>query len=147
MGPLHRTGALVRRAVTYRDIRLGVAVDALLDRPLSRLVGLDVRCGDGAHRFLPYPACDVRADDLVVESTLVLLERELEFYRLGGRAFSELRGQPVSLDGDEVGTLADILVTPDGDVHRFVAATPEGERELAPGPRVGIGNHLLRPAV
>jgi hypothetical protein len=102
MRPLHRTGALIGHAVVYRDIRLGIAVDALLDRALGRLVGLDVRCGDGAHRFLPFPACEVVEGRLAVESALVFLENDVDFYRLEGRVFSELQGLPVRLSGIEV---------------------------------------------
>jgi hypothetical protein len=147
MGPLHRTGGLVGRAVMYRDIRLGVAVDALLDRLVRRLVGLDVLCGDGAHRFLPFPACDVVETHLAVDSALVFLERDVDFYRAGGRSFSKLKGLPVRLSGLEVGTLADVVVTPAGDVRHVIASTSTGDRELEPGPGVVIGNPDLRQAV
>src|SRR5688572_3822804 len=147
MGPLHRTGALVGRAVMYRDIRLGVAVDALLDGLVRRLVGLDILCGDGAHRFLPFPACDVVESHVAVDSALVFLERDLDFYRVGGRPFSTLQGLPVRLSGIEVGTLADVVVTPAGDVRHVVASTAGGDRELEPGPGLEVGNLDLRPAV
>jgi hypothetical protein len=147
MTPLHSTVALVGRAVVLGDIRLGVCVDALLDHWLQRLVGLDVTSGDTAHRFLPFPACEVRADVLAVESSLVLLDRELDFYRIGGRAFSELRGLPVRVSGVEIGPLADLLVDDEGDVRTILASTPSGERELKPREGLVLGNHLLRPAV
>jgi hypothetical protein len=147
MRPLHRTGSLVGRPVVIGDVRLGVAVDALLDRALGRLVGLDVRCLDEAHRFLPYPACEVAADRLELESALVLIEREADFYRLGGSALSALRGQSVVRAGTELGTLADLLVDDEGGVAGIVVATPHGEVEIEPGGGVVIGNHALRPAV
>jgi hypothetical protein len=147
MGSLHRTGALVGRAVMYRYIRLGVAVDALLDGLVHRLVGLDVLCGDGAHRFLPFPACDVLSTHISVDSALVFLERDVDFYRAGGRPFSALQGLPVRLSGLEVGSLADVLVTPAGDVKRVVASTSSGDRELEPGPGLVVGNLDLRRAV
>jgi hypothetical protein len=147
MGPLHRTGGLIGRAVMYRDIRLGVAVDALLDAVVRRLVGLDVLCGDGAHRFLPFPACDVVEKHLAVDSALVFLERDVDFYHAGGRAFSKLQGLPVRLSGIEVGSLADVVVTPAGDVQHVVASTSSGDRELEPGPGLLVGNLDLRPAV
>jgi hypothetical protein len=147
MGPLHRTGALVGRAVMYRDIRLGVVVDALLDGPVRRLVGLDVLCGDGAHRFLPFPACDVGESHIAVDSALVFLERDVDFYRAGGRSFSKLRRLPVRLSGIEVGTLTDIVVTPAGDVRHVVASTSSGDRELESGLGLVVGNFDLRPAV
>lgn len=147
MASLHRTGALVGRTVMYRDIRLGVAVDALLDGLVRRLVGLDVLCGDGAHRFLPFPACDVVEKHISVDSALVFLERDVDFYRAGGRPFSQLRGLPVRLSGIEVGTLADVVVAPAGDVRHVVASTRTGDRELEPGPGLVVGNLDLRPAV
>ena len=147
MGSLHRTGALVGRAVMYRDIRLGVAVDALLDGLVRRLVGLDVLCGDGAHRFLPFPACDVLVTHLSVDSALVFFDGDLDFYRAGGRPFSTLQGLPVRLSGLEVGTLADVVVASAGDVKRVVASTSSGDRELEPGPGLVVGNLDLRPAV
>jgi hypothetical protein len=147
MRALHRTGSLVGRPVVIGDVRLGVAVDVLLDRALGRLVGLDVHCPDDAHRFLPFPACEALEDRLAVESALVLLERELDFYRVGGASLSALRGEPVAAGGRELGTLADLLVDDAGNVVRLVLATPHGESELEPGPDVLVGNQALRPAV
>jgi len=144
---LHRTGSLVGQDVLLQDVCLGVVVDALLDRRVTRLVGLDVRCADGAHRFLPFPACEVLVGNIAVESVLVLLDRELDFYRLGGNAFSGLRGLPVRVGGHEIGPLADLLVSLEGDVRRIVASAPLGPLELEPEPGLVIGNNVLRPAV
>ena len=148
MLPLLRTSGLVRRPVVYRDIRLGVAADVLFDRAIRRLVGLEVRCGDGKDRFLPFPACEVRDEVIVVESALVLLERNLEFYRLDGCTFSELRDTRVVVGRDhDAGTLADLLVSTDGEVARIVAAAGDGLRELEADGAVTLGNQGLRPAV
>jgi hypothetical protein len=146
MGFLHRTSALVRRPVTYRDIRLGVAVDALFDRAIRRLVGLEVRCGDGVHRLLPFPACEVRGESLRVDSPLVLLEGNVDFYRLRGCTFEALLGTSVALESREAGLLADLLVTGDGEVRRVVVAGEEGPLELDPAAAV-LGDRDLRPAV
>lgn len=148
MRPLLRTGSLVGRPVVIGDVRLGVAVDALLDRTLGRLVGLAVHCGDETHRFLPFPACELEDDRLAVETALVLLERELDFYRAGGNALSDLRGEPVAVGGRAVGTLADLLIDEEGEVAAIVVATPLGEEEeVEAGAGVLVGNHALRPAV
>lgn len=147
MLPLLRTSGLVRRPVVYRDIRLGMAADALFDRAIRRLVGLEVRCGDGKDRFLPFPACEVRDGTIAVESALVLLEGNLEFYRLDGCTFSELRDTPVVVGGDAVGTLIDLVVSAEGELARIVAASADGLRELEPGGAVALGNQGLRPAV
>ncbi len=146
MLPLHRTSTLVRRAVTYRDIRLGVTTDALFDRAVRRLVGLDVRCGDGADRLLPFPACEVRDGRLAVESALVLLEGNVDFYRLEGSTFSALLGVSVLAGGIEVGALADLVVGDDGEVIRVVAAAQHGDVELE-SHEATVGAQGLRPAV
>ena len=147
MLPLLRTSGLVRRPVVYRDIRLGTVADALFDRAIRRLVGLEVHCGDGKDRFLPFPACEVRDERIVVESALVLLEGNLEFYRLDGCTFSQFRDTPVLAGGDEAGTLADVLVSWDGEVARILAAADDGLRELEPDGALTLGNQGLRPAV
>jgi hypothetical protein len=145
MRPLLRTGSLVGRPVLFTDVRLGVVVDALFDRRLGRLVGLVVRCADETDRFLPFPACEVGEDGAAVESALVLLE--LDFYRAGGNALSDIRGERVVAGGRELGTLADLLVDAEGEVAGIAVATPRGEVELEPGAGVVVGNHALRPAV
>ena len=147
MLPLLRTSGLVRRPVVYRDICLGVAADVLFDRAIRRLVGLEVACGDGRDRFLPFPACEVRDGAIVVESARVLLERNVEFYRLDGCTFSELRDTPVVVGGDAAGTLTDLVVSVEGEVARIVAASENGLRELEPAGAVTLGNQGLRPAV
>jgi hypothetical protein len=146
MLPLLRTSGLVRRPVVYRDIRLGVAADALFDRAIRRLVGLEVHCGDGKDRFLPFPACEVRDEAIAVQSALVLLEGNLEFYRLDGCTFSELRDTPVLVGDDDAGGLADLVVSLDGEVARIVAAGDDGLREFE-ADVVTMGNQGLRPAV
>ena len=143
----HRTGALVRRPVVIGNVRLGASVDALFDLPIARLVGFDVSCGDGVHRFLPLPACEVHADRLAIESAFVLLDRELGFYRTGGRAFTDLHGQEVRRRGDRLGRLVDLLVDQEGNVERLVVSAPGGRVEVGPGPGLLVGNNVLRPAV
>jgi hypothetical protein len=85
-----RVGALLRRAVVVHDIRLGTVVDVLLDEDLTRVLGLDVLCGDGARRFLALAACELEARVIRVESALVLASEELEFYRRRARALTAL---------------------------------------------------------
>ena len=143
----HRTGALVRRPVVIDNVRLGAVIDVLLDRPLARIVGFEVGCSDGAHRFLPLPACEVHPDRLEIESALVLFDRGLDFYRTDGRAFTDLVGQEVGRAGIRVGALADLLVDDEGTVDRVVVSTPGGRLEVEVEPGLVVGNNLLRPAV
>jgi hypothetical protein len=81
---------LLSLPVRMRGIQLGRPLAALLDESGQRLVGLELLCGDGAHRFLPYSVAEVRDDEIVVESALMLLdERHLAFYRDRARALAD----------------------------------------------------------
>ena len=84
---------------------------------------------------------------IAVDSALVFLERDVDFYRAAGRSLSKLQRLPVRLSGIEVGALADIVVTPAGDVRHVVASASSGDRELEPGLGLVVGNFDLRPAV
>jgi hypothetical protein len=75
----------------------------LLDEPGGRIVGLDVVCGDGHNRFLPFATARSVPGGIEVESALTLLDpRELQFYRRRGRALASMP------------ELADAVVGPDG---------------------------------
>jgi hypothetical protein len=77
--------ALNKRVMTG-GIELGRVVDLILDEARERPVGFDVLCGDGSHRFLPFPTARLEGEHVEVDSPLMLLEREqLEFYREHGR--------------------------------------------------------------
>lgn len=122
----HRTADLLHRDVRLGGVTLGVVADALLDEGTTRLVGLDVRCGDRTHRFLPLPACALSDGHLEVDSALVLLERELDFYRRRGRSLSSLYGVPVRRGRELLGRLADLSVGPDGGVAGIAVETDDG---------------------
>jgi PRC-barrel domain len=98
-----RASTLVRAPVLVRGIRLGEVETVLLDPIAPRILGLDVRCGDGSNRFLPFAAARVRSETIEIDSSLLLLdEQELSFYRSRGRALTA------------VPELVDALVAPDG---------------------------------
>jgi hypothetical protein len=89
--PMVGTDVLNKRVMTD-GIELGRVVDVILDEPGERTIGFDVLCGDGSHRFLPFVTARVGDEDVEVESSLMLLEREqLDFYRARGRG---LRSAP-----------------------------------------------------
>ena len=78
---------VLNKRVLTSGIELGRAVDVILDEAGERPVGFDILCGDGEHRFLPFPTARIDGDHVEVDSPLVLLEREqLEFYKERGRA-------------------------------------------------------------
>jgi PRC-barrel domain len=78
---------LLNKRVVTGGLELGRVVDVIFDASAENAIGLDVRCKDGENRFLPLAAADIENGEVVVDSPLVLLEREqLEFYRARGRA-------------------------------------------------------------
>lgn len=113
--------------VGVRSIRLGVPVDLLLDRDEWRVIGFDVRCGDGAHRFLAWAAATVGVDRISVGSALTLLD-DIGFYRTRTRSFRALLGSHVWADA----SLRDLLLGADGAVLELVAEQDGQERRQGP---------------
>jgi hypothetical protein len=65
------------------------------------VVGFEVACGDGVHRFLPFAVARLAADEITIHSALTLIdERDLDFYRLRSRRLSELGYADPWLDDD-----------------------------------------------
>lgn len=96
--------------VRMHGIQLARPVAALVDARADRIVGLEILCGDGAHRFLPFAVAEVREDEIAVESALTLLEEaDLAFYRPRTRSLADL-----GIDDPWVGD--------DGAVHDPIAA-------------------------
>ena len=82
---------LLALPVRLHGIELGRPVDALVDPTGERLVGFEILCGDGAHRFVPTAVVRFEGDELAVESALTLIdERDLDFYRSRSRRLAEL---------------------------------------------------------
>jgi hypothetical protein len=96
--------------VRMHGISLGRPVDVLLDEEEARVVGLEVLCGDGTRRFMPFAVGDVRADEVAVDSALMLLdERDLDYYRSRTRRLADTG-------------LVDPWVDEDGRVHEARSA-------------------------
>jgi hypothetical protein len=73
--------------VTMNGITVGRIVDAILDREQGDVIGFEVRCEDGRHRYLPRAATRADGDGVAIESPLALLDAdELDFYRRRGVA-------------------------------------------------------------
>jgi hypothetical protein len=84
--PMQGVEVLNKRVLTG-GIELGRVVDVILDEAGERPIGFDVLCGDGSHRFLPFPTARLDGEHVEVDSPLMLLERDqLDFYREHGRA-------------------------------------------------------------
>jgi hypothetical protein len=128
---------LLERPVMLGDIRLGGAVDAVLDSESLRVVGLEVDCADGARRFLPLAAARIRDDRIAVGSALMLLEENVRgFYRRRSSVFSALVGLPVERAGQPLGRLLDLVVATDGTT-RYVRVRANGSGDSS-HPRVGL---------
>ena len=92
MGGRMKGADLLNRRVVTRGIELGRVVDVILDEAAERPIGLDVRCRDGEHRFLPLATIRIGEEDVEVDSPLMLLETDqLDFYRSRGRAMRSTR--------------------------------------------------------
>jgi hypothetical protein len=76
---------LLQRPVRLHGVRVGHVVDVILEASEGSPMGLDVRCLDGRHRFLPMAAATPAGAEVVIDSPFALLETdELEFYRERG---------------------------------------------------------------
>lgn len=76
---------LLKRPVRVRGIRIGQVVDVILDAPGGSPIGLEVRCLDGQHRFLPSAATRQTDEGVDADSPFALLDTDqLEFYRRRG---------------------------------------------------------------
>jgi hypothetical protein len=96
--------------VRLHGIQLGKPVDVFVDRLVDRVLGFEVACGDGAHRFLPFPVARLAADEISVQSALMMIdERDLDFYRRNSRRLAELG-------------LADPWIDEDGNLHEARSA-------------------------
>jgi hypothetical protein len=114
-------GAILKLPVRLHGLTLGRPVDVLLDRDDLRIVGLDLLCGDGEHRFLPLAAATVGDHAVSLASPLVLLEdTELAFYRSRTLSLAALRGRPVRRRDVDLGVLRDLLFGLDLSVEAVV---------------------------
>jgi uncharacterized protein YrrD len=128
-----RSGAqLLGLPVRLHGLQLGQPSDLLLDRAGMRIVGIDVVCGDEAHRFLPFPTAAIDDEAITIKSPLVLLEgEELSFYRSRSCVLSALRGRHVDRKGTRLGTLRDVVVAADGELAAVIVER-EGATERVP---------------
>jgi hypothetical protein len=73
------------QSVAMNGITVGRVVDVILDRETENVVGFEVRCEDGRHRFLPQAAARRGDSRIEVDSPLALLDTDqLDFYRSRG---------------------------------------------------------------
>jgi hypothetical protein len=122
-----RSDQLLPLPVRLHGIQLGRPVDLLLDRDELRVLGLDVRCGDDVHRFLPLPTAIVSDGEITIRSPLVLFEEdELAFYQQRAHSLAALRGTAVAGGG----FLQEIAFLPDGTLTELIVALDGHERRV-----------------
>lgn len=72
-------------SVEMNGITVGRVVDVILDRETEKVIGFEVRCEDGKHRFLPGAAASRADATIVIHSPFALLDSDqLDFYRRRG---------------------------------------------------------------
>jgi hypothetical protein len=123
---------LLQRPVRLRGLRLGQPTDVVLETGSLRAVGFEVSCGDGAVRFLPFPAARIEEAEITIGSAFQLLdERDTDFYRRRATSLRSLQRLPVEREGRPLGTLADVLLAGDGAALELVVEA-EGKRLPVP---------------
>jgi hypothetical protein len=131
------SGDVLSLPVRLHGIDLGRAVELVVDLHVRRVLGLEVRCGDDVHRFLPLAAAHVRDGEIAVASPLTLLD-ELAFYRGRGHGLGALRGAPVTIAAGKLGALRDVVFDAGGSIRELVVATSFGERRIPPAADIRV---------
>lgn len=129
---------LLHLPVCVDGAELGRPTDLLVDLDRLRVVGLNVRCDQGAERFLPLAAAELAAERINASSSLALLD-ESAYYGEHGASLRSLRGASVDLAGRRVGTLTDIVLRSDGEVTRIVVKGESGKLRRLGAKHVRIG--------
>jgi hypothetical protein len=93
---------LLQLPVQLHGIRLGRAVDVLVDEEGTRVLGIVVLCEDETERFLALAAAEVREDEIAVGSAFLLLE-DIGFYRERARSLREIVGDVLISSNGTVG--------------------------------------------
>jgi hypothetical protein len=136
------TGEKLRRLpVRLRGILLGRPADLILHPSAPRLLGLDVLCGDGTHRFLPSSASTVREGEIEVSSPFVLLDLPPDsLYRSQARLLSRLVGTTL---GDDGAVLRDVVLGPGWTIDELVLEDARGRRRVPAGGNLSAGRTAL----
>jgi hypothetical protein len=73
---------LLQLSVVVKGLQIGRVIDVILRREGGAVIGFEVRCEDGRHRFLPRAAARQRDSRIEIDTPLALLDSEqLAFYR------------------------------------------------------------------
>lgn len=122
---VRRVSELLSLPVRHNGIDLGHPVDVLLSLDTGQALGLEVRCRDDVHRFIPLGAARLASHATELFSPLALLD-DVAFYRARGAAFRALRGAAVAGHG----ALADVLLADSGAIDSLLVETRSGPTRL-----------------
>jgi hypothetical protein len=117
--------ALLHLPVRLHGIDVGRPVDVIMAPGLDRALGLDVLCGDAAHRFLPLSAASIDGNEIRLSSALTLVE-DASFYLRRGAGYRAALGHAIVRNGQQLGVLRDLVLGSDGSVTELVAESPDG---------------------
>jgi hypothetical protein len=112
---------LLRLPVRLHGIHVGYPVDVILAHDASRVLGLEVRCRDDTHRFLPLATAQVGTHEIAIGSALTLLDgSQLQYYRKVGSTLRSLRGHEVGRADAPSAQLKDVVVGEDGTIEALL---------------------------
>ena len=114
----YSAAALLGLPVRLHSIQLARPVDLLVDATAWRALGFLVESSDGGTRFLPFAASQPAEKEIAVHSALMLLD-DAAFYRKRGVSLRALLGEAIRHDGENAGTLLDVLVDTDGRIREL----------------------------
>jgi hypothetical protein len=118
--------ALLHLPVRLNGIDVGRPVDVIMAPDLDRALGLDVLCGDAAHRFLPLSAATFATDEITLSSALTLVDDPSYYLRKGGAGYRSALNHAIVRNGQRLGVLRDLLLDADGSVTELVVEGPDG---------------------
>jgi PRC-barrel domain len=73
------------QSVVMKGVQVGRVIDVIIERENNGVIGFEVRCEDGRHRFLPRAAATSDGAAIEIDSPLALLDDDqLDFYRQRG---------------------------------------------------------------
>jgi hypothetical protein len=117
--------ALLHLPVRLHGIDVGRPVDVIMAPGLDRALGLDILCGDSAHRFLPLSAASIDAKEIRLSSALTLVE-DASFYLRRGAGYRAALGHAIARNGQQLGVLRDLVLGTDGSVTELIVESPDG---------------------
>jgi hypothetical protein len=136
---------LLRFPVRLDGMDVGRAVDVIVDPLQQRALGLDVLCLDEVHRFLPLAAAEVGDGEIRLSTPFAFVDSDgFEFYRGRASSLRTLKGTHVARKGRDLGSIRDVVVSPDGEITAFLVDSGEDGVAIAaePGLRIdGNGRH------